>query len=1145
MTEKRIRYRKERMVHTDTQNSDLLLVVEDCRGRKEPETLSPVASKVGVSLCAAAATRCTQILPFFDEADASVLTKTQRRILSDRMKELLKHEQLPSTGLPRDIRTCSLRWETYARRLEQLEQTMRDAGAEVGADTIRQLSQDGLEYWNYKEYDYNCVSRFLDYPLDQATCVAFGRTDYFVNLTLNHNYWENIGRQLFLADSRVETLLCIPAHRLKQRRITEGDKVLIEPRLAFAGDEPRLVTFTFLRFPPDMPGTPRGQKDHPDELLLSFFLELLVDALLPHQGSKGKVDGTWITQENDKLQEEYDTKKAEGSVTPTSEPLKLDCEEMSLEAFLTYSTTFPMMVRAEHPTIAHFQAFLRMLDSRRIRTDEPLWLAGANTLVGYYDRELLKNPALVTGSAIPVHPDDQFTFQYLVRYKSKPHLEVGIKIRRHLETVARGEVRVGSVLARWQAVFEFTPRSIREAVKAAIYLGTDPEGWGIERGALVTCLGKNKTQLLEVPASAKLKPDTEPSQKQESSKGKGGPGHKSKAATNEQQPVIPEWVTTLQGCIEKSQQKIPRVAPPGHEGPLAEDILNLRIHDIKLSWEWVGGYLLQVRDNWEDFTQRATIPSLCDHTSPDTFSLMSSTVKKNLKVLLKVLEKFESATQVSSDGEAMEEDQELLAACYQAAVDDAWYVVDQSNLHLMAFKKHLAGLVSAYPERNEASLVVSQTEPRMHLTEPNGLLDMGTVSAHRLFRNYLTRPRKMSLLEQHVMGTEGKQKQVWQGKVVASTGFDWAVVPSLQILYVPVDFKLHTFAKLQPLAHEAGHVFMSLLDRINGSPQKDVAKRFHDEVIEPWVEAAREQAEDWVTYDETQERVNVSLGALQRSNLVCQEFLCDVLGALCAGPAFYSSLFPIVFSASRSRVGGSQSRALSAHPQSWIRVRGGVALARAMGWYVPGEENKFSDPWGIFSRMERALERYVKATALENCELPEYYMVRALESVDPRAALPDYLANLLAFAEGCGWDFLFYPYVEDPGDRELIRCAVNALCEKTMARLLFNDEIVLDLPPKIIAAATMLPPYGRPKHPGGRSLQSIYYTSGDPNSCWRSEDCMELPKELRGQRPSEPDLPDLTAGELEQLFKDKKIVHRINKQRLEIHMRYRAPAQPS
>jgi len=1124
-----LRRRKPTEIITSTMNTDLLLVVEhpgaphQQDSSNQQDSFFSFISKVGEELADVIDQRCSGVLPFFGKQGSS----------------------------------CAIDWENYKKRLEQIRRSLR---TKEGIEAISDLEGEGKDYWNVPKYIYDCSKRLKnrspaedeqqlpaedeqqlpaedeqqtlkeDNPLGtlaRQSCVALGRIDYYTALNLNHNYWENLGRLFFHDKDRypyskhIEKVLCIPAHRLKQSRVREDDGVVQnESHLTLEMDpkRSRLVTYSFFRFPPAMPMTKRGEQDHGEELKLSEFLQQLVNALVPHGEDEGDDPNmepplpTWFHEEHLRAQAEQQAESGETGVdrpdtqTPSDPdpaggaagdaPL-LSPKSLRLQTFLTYSTAFPMLVRAEHKDPKQFSAYLKMLDRVQHRPGHrEIWLPAVHTLVGFHDPELSRgnldrgrravdqaNQARKEGEkgkkdwldriprmeadqgGIPIKEMGRFSLQLMVRYKSPRHEDVEDLIHASLKAISKGYVRRKSVLAQWRSVYEFVPVDVRTAVQTAMELNRDPHGWGIEKTALVTCLG----------------------QRNETQQDKGSPA----LIKEEKHP----WFNELKNKIEESRAEAPHyISPDLNQTALdsqtapVRDILNENIYDLKFHWEWLGSYLLQLQDSWEDLARRSTVPERCKANDPHTFRLMGDTVRRHIDLLLGAMSRLCGLRKVVGCEGLEQERREEARQLHLRAEETTWDIIDRSQKDQRRFKEFLAHLVSAYPERNEASLVVSQTEPRMHTTEPTGLLDMGTVAAHRTFRNYLTRPREWSYLDVELSsvdpdGNKPPSREKWQGKVLTSTGYDFMVQPHLQLLYVPVEFKLHTYARLQPLAHEAGHVVLAMLDRTEHS-----RAIIQDEVIKPWVEKARLIAEARLTQQSfhlktVQKGLTRFRQRGENNNLVSLELLCDCLGALAAGPAYYSAIYPWFFNA-------SVKKDKELHAELLVRLKAGVALAKALGWYRPetgSKHNPGGDPWCVFSAIEKSLIRHCKPG--KNVPLMstmfEYYLVEALEEdFNNTKTPPEYLINLLRFCETCGRDFLFYPHVEDPDEQQTIREVVNALCEKTMARMLFNNELVLDLPPKIIAAAAMLLPFGRPHHPGGRVLQSIFFTSGDPSTCW-------------------------------------------------------------
>ena len=388
---------------------------------------------------------------------------------------------------------------------------------------------------------------------------------------------------------------------------------------------------------------------------------------------------------------------------------------------------------------------------------------------------------------------------------------------------------------------------------------------------------------------------------------------------------------------------------------------------------------------------------------------------------------------------------------------------------------------------------MNPTESTMYFTEQSGVHDLAIEAARRLFIEYLGGPKSDSIFSREFR----PERHLWHGIVMPSTGFDFSVVSRFQILTLPVDFKFHSHGKLIPLAHEASHVVFDVIDSL-----EETRARFVADVLGPWITAAIDIADiTWsVSAERSAEVRGEVIDELERClpdhknarPLARLELLCDVFGAIGAGPAYYASVFPYLTRARQPRRDDSRLRRHlprqdPARPDMdtslpyWIRNRTGIALGRALGWFQPDSPGD-SDPWEIFRYMAESHVRHDQSDiALEQhirlkdygplwSRRPWYYLMRALEEI------PELACAICRFTEGVGDDYLFYPFVDDDKEREAIRHAVNALCENTMARMMFNDEVVMDVNAKYLAAATMLPPYGRPHHSPSRSLHSLFYS---------------------------------------------------------------------
>jgi hypothetical protein len=184
--------------------------------------------------------------------------------------------------------------------------------------------------------------------------------------------------------------------------------------------------------------------------------------------------------------------------------------------------------------------------------------------------------------------------------------------------------------------------------------------------------------------------------------------------------------------------------------------------------------------------------------------------------------------------------------------------------------------------------------------------------------------------------------------------------------------------------------------------------------------------------------------------------------------------------------------------------------ARHLGW-TWAEENVWYDPWEIWEKIRINTERKspgdffrrgareglpTLSNQVENFRatlawirtnfLDDASTFKAILIWWAVAGRRDLIRGIEAVSDGIGKRFNFYPPLarkKMPGQnrRDLMRRIIRATdqyCWTQAERMVYGCEVVMDCPPKIIAAAATLPICCQPYFPTGRILMSVRYTDG-------------------------------------------------------------------
>ncbi len=427
-----------------------------------------------------------------------------------------------------------------------------------------------------------------------------------------------------------------------------------------------------------------------------------------------------------------------------------------------------------------------------------------------------------------------------------------------------------------------------------------------------------------------------------------------------------------------------------------------------------------------------------------------------------------------------------------------WASSRGSAQRLDAAKKNLTMLAGEFNGRLEGRQITSiaLTDPRFG--EQAGVIDLVMYATDRLMTSYCG-SRKHTKNKDNTDNTNNEQ--IWRGVVSTSQGQDFHIYPSHQILYLPMNYKLHCFGKPLITAHEAAHQI--LFDVWKRHPLRPVRRKLaafwyklHNQAIvnvrttySRIVRASRRLG------DAKNERLAHSVfgevfGKLMRGrrmNLFYEsEVLVDLLAGLIAGPAYFAGTVQTWYQPARTR---SEAPWQGTHPPDWLRLCLGAKLAEVMGWN--------QELW----KLDRLFHNCMHHEELTS-ENIRYYQAH-LKGLQPKPEEPQYYFRdpkffiIKALYDDGGtlmkelerWmnrhfdGLAFYPECTGVPPADVVE-HIDEYCQRLSVSMFYDDALQMDAPLRYIAAASILEPMERPAYPHGRVLLSLAYSSAsdDPLS---------------------------------------------------------------
>ncbi len=937
--------------------------------------------------------------------------------------------------------------------------------------TIKKRSALVQSSWNYKTKDRKCGINFHFPGTSSPFFYLFGTIAIGANLPVSSPFWSSRIRLSLLGHDYVASADNFPMHRVKASYTAALDDknqiTFINENIDVHPDNANesFISYTFLNKLPDIAKQNGGR---------AKYLLRLTNYLL---GSKGKP----------------------AKLAAELEKANINYERIALSFFLTYSTSYPFVIKSTFANMADLSSFIQILD------ENPLF-GSFNTIIGYNDSKLF------CGDAIGSRSSSGTMFQLLIRGR---HRTTGLakevissidsSFKADDATVSIVDVNLKNQSGNnirnqwyerpyyWDIVILLKTNATSKLVDYMLRDINNLEG--VLKAALMPIYNaieqkKTTTEIIPQPND----------------------GDRNTQKENESNFKVFEeaWGQGLE-AFPKYNYVLEQTA-----NRLCDDQYLLRWSHLRQETRWLISYTGQIEKEW---TMQA---NQSNTEKKDKGILTFIGVLTNLKNIL---------------GDILKQDQIIME--FQAVTDEAirttkflqwpfWKKLHSLSEKINKIKDYLISIRSEFNTKIEAQQMINLTGPLKTAGDPAGITDLTIEAARRLFKHYCSGPAKDSM----VWGDGGKKhyRREWNGIVTTTKAKDFQLVLPLQLLFLPIDMKFKTQGKFLILAHEAAHQILywaewtKRLNEEDTNGQKSAWTSFEEDV---WVELA-ELMDAWIEkLKRTKKRGEKSgfIAAIAKdvgkyknlpNKFYSLEFLCDIVALLCAGPAYIRPLFSIVYTP--RNISNVSSNGSTIHPPMWLRITILLYICHDLDWIkLYWDDNDLSneekqkevddfnfrhDTFGLYNLAKHHFQKYErwKDKDLWNHLRNVDSLINDLDSLEWRYEIallgliadPDFdskifFKKLILWTQKHSDNFLYYPLPgidihskpEDIGNAwkdydsniRIVDQYVKYLSEK----MVYNNEIILNAPLKYISAAMCLPEVTHPQYSTGKIMHSLCY----------------------------------------------------------------------
>ncbi len=346
------------------------------------------------------------------------------------------------------------------------------------------------------------------------------------------------------------------------------------------------------------------------------------------------------------------------------------------------------------------------------------------------------------------------------------------------------------------------------------------------------------------------------------------------------------------------------------EPPMA-DLMIRRFYYLKYDIEWLFSLAQQTQMAWNFYLKMGE----------ETFYRLNKLFDEIMKKMMILHEAISQYIEKYAE----------LKDSYEYSTSMNWSNIQEVESLLLRVRRAIYFLRSEYHTKMEGLQAMTMTEPHMLFGERSGVTDIYMEATSYLMDEYcgnwcIGDPRSK----------KSEYLRIWNGIVLISTDnyADYHILPELQLLARPLDYKSHIHRKLLPLAHESCHqvIFDIMVNKFSKSPVRDKMLLWYNDLMDR-CRIKAEQILEWFAIDHIRDKEPFyEVQSLYIDMVGCKkkfeppersmkrsmnfpmhgnELIIDMLSILSAGPAVVSNIAELNFSG--TEMFGNQ------HPPSWFR----------------------------------------------------------------------------------------------------------------------------------------------------------------------------------------------------------------------------------
>ena len=765
------------------------------------------------------------------------------------------------------------------------------------------------------------------------------------------------------------------------------------------------------------------------------------------------------------------------------EKVGVNIDTINLSFFLTYSTSYPFVIKSEFKDMKDLSSFINILD------DDPA-IGSFNTIIGYQDSELFCN------NSIESENSSETLFQLLIR-----------AINGSMGLAHDITESLNSSFKELNKKFNLVSINIKNHKNEDIHSSwyERPYYWDIciffKTDAISTLVNFMLTDINQIRGIMKtaLMPIYNSVDEESIAQQKIDPNGPSNQPIDEMELIKnyeDEWTKGLDGFPDYDytiDDTIERIS---------DDQYLIRWNHLRQEVRWLISYTGQLEKEW---IRQANFTNTDEEDKGiSTFVGISRTLSFILDKVLDFDKTIIEFQEIQNKAKDTKKFSQLII----------WKFLKDLSQQINSIKNYLISIRFEFNTKIEALQMINLTGPLKSAGDPAGVTDLTIEAARRLFKHYCSKPSKYSILWGEKNRTHDYRE--WNGIVTTTTAKDFQLILPLQLLYLPIDMKFKTQGKFLILAHEAAHQILYWIERTrykdrNKSSPENAWISFENEV---WSELAL-LTDTWVEKKKKEGRYNDKIASISgiigknrklTKNFYSQEFLCDIVALLCAGPAYIRPLFGIVYLP--REVDSVIVKDNTIHPPMWLRITILLYVCHLLRWIKLFGENEDEtieynsryDSFGIYNLAKHHFSKYemwgsgslwdiIKDTdkLIDNLNSFEWRYETAVLGALSLDNKSKFLKKLIVWGQKHSENFLYYPLRNidvnsSPGDIDnawkeynsdiLI---VNQYVKFLSERMIYNNEIILDAPLKYISAAMCLPDVIHPLYSTGKIMHSLCY----------------------------------------------------------------------